>query len=300
MRTFEKIRFRVLLGLLTCIALLPTGVLLVLSRGIRFVVGDMLHYRRRVVLDNLRRAFPEKDEREIRRIARGFYQHLSDLVVETVKQLHISEEELSRRVEFSGGDKVEEMAADGKPVILFLSHYGNWEWAQRMTCHYKRPSLTATVYRPVRNLVVDELMKRLRARFEIVLLSQKRTVRHLLQMDREGTQFVAVFAADQRPNSKNLYHWTPFLNQDTAYAVGGEEIGRRLNAHYVYLDTEKVARGHYRMTFRPITPVDDGEDYPYTRAYMRMLEQTIRRAPEYWLWSHNRWKFDRAGNVIHR
>lgn len=300
MNKFEKIRFGVLKALLTALAYLPTPVLLVVSRVLCLVLGGVVRYRRRVVMGNLRRSFPDKSEAEICRIARGFYQHLSDLIVESVKLLHISDAELARRIEVLGGEGIEEMSKDGRPVIAFLGHYGNWEWVQQVTRHYRRPAVTAEVYRPIKNPVVDALMMRLRGRFDTTLIPQKQAVRHLLQMDRDGVQFLVGFVADQRPNSRHLYHWTDFLSQDTPYAVGGEEIGRRMNAHFVYIDVEKPVRGYYRMTFRPLRPANTKEEYPYTLEYMRLLEQRIRREPEYWLWSHNRWKYDRQGRIIHR
>ncbi|MBQ7634296.1 MAG: lysophospholipid acyltransferase family protein [Bacteroidaceae bacterium] len=300
MNKFEKIRFCVLKALLTAFACLPTPVLLAVSRVLCLVVGGVVRYRRRVVLGNLRRSFPDKSQDEIRRIARGFYQHLCDLIVESVKLLHISDAELAQRIEVLGGEGIEEMSKDGRPVIAFLGHYGNWEWVQQVTRHYRRPAVTAEVYRPIKNSVVDALMMRLRGRFDTTLIPQKQAVRHLLQMDRDGVQFLVGFVADQRPNSKHLYHWTDFLSQDTPYAVGGEEIGRRMNAHFVYIDVEKPARGYYRMTFRPIRPENTDVEYPCTLEYMRLLEQRIRHAPEYWLWSHNRWKYDRQGRIIHR
>ena len=101
---------------------------------------------------------------------------------------------------------------------------------------------------------------------------------------------------DQRPNSKNLNHWTTFLHQDTAYSIGGEEIGKRINAHYFYLDVEKVSRGYYKMSFIPIIPQRKNEAHPYTLQYMRMMEATITRAPQYWLWSHKRWRFPKSDN----
>ena len=137
---------------------------------------------------------------------------------------------------------------------------------------------------------MERVMLKIRSRFNTISIPQKRTVRTLLRMTREGRQWLIGFIADQRPNSGNPHHWTTFLGQDTAYVTGGEEIGRHTKAHFLYLDVEKTRRGHYRMTFHAIDPIQDGEPWPYTRGFMHMLEQTIRREPAYWLWSHKRWK----------
>ena len=134
-------------------------------------------------------------------------------------------------------------------------------------------------------------MLKIRSRFGLECIPQKKVVRRLLAVERSGKKFVIGFISDQRPLGSVLNHWTDFLGQDTPYVVGGESIGNHVDARFVYLDVEKTARGHYRLTFLPVIPdpSDDGPD-PYTREFMKMLEKTIRREPAYWLWSHKRWK----------
>ncbi len=272
-----------------------------LSDATSFILMHILHYRYAVTKGNLERSFPDKSEKEIADIMKGFYLHLSDIIFETIKLLHISDAELRQRVEVRNTELVENLSADGKPVILFLGHYGNWEWVQEITRRYSRPTINAEIYRPIRNSIMNRLMKTIRSRFNTIPIPQNHAVRHLLQMQREGQQFLVGFISDQRPNSKNLYHWTTFLHQDTAYAIGGEEIGRHLNAHFLFLKIEKLQRGHYVMTIQEMDITEfANQDYPYTLQFMRMMEECIRKEPRYWLWSHNRWEFDREGNTIHK
>ena len=117
-------------------------------------------------------------------------------------------------------------------------------------------------------------------------------MRHLLRLNNEGTQFLCGFIADQRPKGVQR-HWTTFLHQDTAYVTGGEDIGKHIHAHFVYLDVEKTSRGHYRLTFQELQPTDEDfkQPYPYTIAFLRKMEQRITAQPAYWLWSHKRWKY---------
>ena len=269
----RKVRYYIFLGLLKCIALLPFWCLYRISDFIYFILSRVIHYRKRVITGNISRSFPELSQREVGIITNKFYRHLADVIVESVKLLHVSDEEMRRRVEVKNGDEVERKAADGRPVILFLGHYGNWEWAQEVSCYYRQPAFTCELYRPVKDKVMDDLMLRIRSRFNTI--------------------------SDQRPNSQNLHNWTQFLHQDTAYAVGGEEIGKHVNAHYFFLHVEKHQRGHYVMTFKEVCPQDDKTKFPYTLQYLRMMEENIRKQPELWLWSHNRWKFDREGKAIH-
>lgn len=146
---------------------------------------------------------------------------------------------------------------------------------------------------------MDDLMLRIRSRFNTTLVTQQEAIRFLLRKYRSNEQFLVGFISDQRPNSQNLHNWTQFLHQDTAFAVGGEEIGKHVKAHYFFLHVEKPRRSHYVMTFQEVRPEDDKTKFPYTLQYLRMMEANICKQPELWLWSHNRWKFDREGNAIH-
>lgn len=281
---------------LHAIALLPLGVLYTVSSSLCPVVYHLWRYRRRTVRKNLARSFPEKDLQEIITIEKKFYRHFCDCVVETIKLLHISDEELNSRVQVTNAELIEQSTSDGRPVILYLGHYGNWEWVQAVTRHYNRPAINGEIYRPMHSKVMERVMARLRSRFSTLLIPQKQAFRTLLRMKQEGKQYLIGFIADQRPNSKSLNHWTTFLHQDTAYSIGGEEIGSRINAHYFYLEVEKIKRGYYRMTFKPIIPKIEDGTHRHTLQYMRMMEATIARAPQYWLWSHKRWRFPRPDN----
>ncbi|MDE7408116.1 MAG: lysophospholipid acyltransferase family protein [Muribaculaceae bacterium] len=273
----------------------------VIPLRIHYIFVDMLSwmawkmklYRYKVILRNLRSSFPDKTDREISHIAREYYRHLLDCMVESLKLLTMNNRQLDRRVKVYGVETMTPAVEAGKQIVLFLGHYGNWEWVPAITRHFSRPEVMAQIYRPLRDPVSARLTFKIRHRFGALNIPQKQAFRTLLTLKNQGKQTITGFIADQRPNSANLNHWTTFLGQDTAYAPGGEEIGRRIDAAYFYLDVEKTSRGHYSLTFIPIEPVE-GEEYPYTIGYLRMLESTIRRAPAYWLWSHNRWKFKRT------
>lgn len=289
----QNVGYHLLLLLLRLVALLPLPVLYVVSDAVSWLLRRVIKYRVGVVRRNLQGAFPEKSAEELQAIERGFYRHLGDCFVETVKLLHISDREMARRVEVCNAQLIDRLSADGRPFVILLGHYGNWEWVQEVTRYYNPAIVNGELYRPQHSPVFNRLMITIRSRYDTVLITQRKAVRTLIGMHREGKQFLIGFIADQRPNSKNLNHWTRWLNQDTPIAVGGEEIGRHVGAHFVYLDIEKPRRGHYRMTFKALEPSDALPDYPYTAAFLQSLETTIRRAPQYWLWSHNRWKYRR-------
>ena len=285
------IRYKILIFILTLTACLPLWVLYAFSDLLAVVARCVVRYRLRVVRKNLRNALPERSEKELRRIERAFYRHLGDCIVETVKLLHISDEELQRRIEFRNVEAVNSALSEGHQVVVYLGHYGNWEWVQTTSWVFRGNDVSGEIYRPLRNKTMDRIISRIRSRFDTLCIPQQNAVRTLLKLNAEGKLFVVGFIADQYPNNRNRRHWTDFLNQRAAYVTGGEEIGRHVDARFVYLEVDKPRRGHYVMTFKPIEPpADSAEEYPHTLMFLRLLEEHIRRTPEYWLWSHNRWR----------
>lgn len=288
------LKYKVVAGLLKCAARLPLPALYAVSDAAYYVVYHLVKYRRETVRGNLELVFGNRCPEQIPAIEKKYYHHLCDCIVETVKLLHISDEEIDRRVEVVGGPLVDEQVNNGRSVVLLLGHYGNWEWVQAIARHFKCDFAGGQVYRPLHDKVMDRVMLQIRSRFGLECIPQQKTVRRLFEIERSGKKFVIGFISDQRPIGKNLHNWTDFLGHDAPYSVGGEAIGEKVGAAFLYVDVEKKSRGHYRLTFRPINPdAGDNEPNPYTRKFMKMLETTIYRAPEYWLWSHKRWKKQR-------
>lgn len=286
--------YKLVITLLRLLARLPLPVLYVLSSILWPIAYYVIRYRRKVAHDNLLRSFPEKSKKEVGRIERAFYRHLCDIVVETVKMLHLSDAEMQKRVDVKGTELMEQAAAEGRPVFLFIGHYGNWEWVQEVTRRISAPTVHGEIYNPLRSRVFNQVMREVRHRYPTLLIEKKKAVRTILQMKRDNSSYLIGFIADQRPTRHSLHHWTTFLCQDTPFMVGAEEIGSHVNAKYLYLDVEQPRRGYYTMTIQDMAPTATYEDYPYTRLYMEMLEATIRRQPELWLWTHKRWKHRRS------
>ena len=284
------IGYRLTIGALTAVAWLPLWMLYGLSDIFFVIIYYVVRYRRKLVRKNLTRVFPDLPAKEIRRIERGFYRHLCDTFIEAVKLLHFSDRQAARRIEVAGAELIDEAARRGQSAVVMLGHYGNWEWVPAVTGHISEDVIACQIYHPLKNKVMDRVMLKIRSRFGSESIPMARTVRRLLEMERNGQHFMCGFIADQRPFTKALHHWTTFLGQDTPYVTGGETIGDHVGAAYFFLDVEKLSRGHYRLTYKPLEPIADGEEFPYTRAYLRMLEASIRRDPRLWLWSHNRWK----------
>ncbi len=245
-------------------------------------------YRYKIVHKNIGLAFPEKSDKERRQIERGFYRHFTDNVIETLKLLTASDRSLRRKVEFAGWQQLESVAEAGHSAVVFLGHYGNWELVPTSVWAIPDAFIKGQIYKVPHNPLGHTVLERIRNRFGAENIPQERAFFRLVRQHRQGLMTCTGFLADQRPNGR-FHAMTTFLGLPTAYVTGAEEIGRRIDAEYFYIDIECVSRGRIRMTLKPVVPADDPE-FPMTVGYLRMLEATIRRDPAPWLWSHNRWE----------
>ncbi len=281
-------------GLLKAFAHLPLRMLYLLSDIAAFVLYKIVKYRVKVVRKNLAMAFPEKSEDERLVIEKRFYRHLCDIFIESAKLAHISDKEVEKRIRVVGEECVNDALAEGKSVIMMLGHFGNWEWVTAAARKFRPDAISCEIYHPLRDKAFDQVMLDLRGRFGTENIPMSHTVRRLLEIHRDGKNFVCGFIADQRPFTPALKHWVDFLGIDTAYVNGGEVIGTKMGAEFVYAEMMPEKRGHYVLTLSRLEPLADGEENPYSRAYLARLEDSIRRSPSSWLWSHNRWKRKRG------
>lgn len=287
----EDIQYKLVMGIFKAIAKLPLPLLYPFSDLAYTVLYRLIGYRKKVVRRNLSLAFPNASEEQLTTIEKKFYRHLCDTFIETLKLAGMSQKELERRVTVVNPEVVDNAIFSGRSVIFLLGHFGNWEWMQAIKRHFKSQPHCQQVYAPLHNPVMERVMLNIRSRFGSESIPMQRIVRHLFATEREGLRTATAFISDQRP-VRPLHHWTTFMGVNTPYMCGGETIGKKINAEYVYVEITKEKRGHYRIEFKPVVPpADDSGENPYTRQFMRMLEESIRNHPELWLWSHNRWKY---------
>lgn len=293
----QKLLFAPVLGLLHLMALLPLRALYILSDIIFLLLYHVVRYRVGVVRKNLAESFPEKSEKELRGIERAFYRNFADYIVETVKLLHISDRTILKRMQFEGVEEIDRLFDNGQSIVAYFSHCGNWEWAPSVTLHtHHKPEpgkyAFCQVYRPLRNKPMDRLMLKLRSRFGSTSYPKRTVFRDLLMLRRDGVVSITGFMSDQKPSHGDDIHAVMFLNHPTAIITGTEQLGRKLKMAAVYWDVYKPSRGHYKIVTRLITDdISATEPMSVTDRYAAMLEQTIRRNPAIWLWTHKRWKY---------
>lgn len=279
---------RIIKGLLDALARLPLGILYLISDIIYPVVYYVVGYRRKVVRRNLTASFPEKSEKEIKGIEKGFYRNMCSIIVETVKLLHISSEEMRRRVVVTNPEIVNETVASSRSAVLLLGHYANWEWVQEISGYLDHHAYMASIYRPINHHPWDDIYTRIRSRWAVNIVPQKSAVRALL--DKSHRPWICGFIADQRPRRNDEDNVMTFLNQPTAFIYNPEVIGRKVGSDFFFIEMQRLKRGYYTVTFHPLSPSETSEPYPYMRAFMETLEKVIEKQPELWVWSHKRWK----------
>lgn len=287
MVSITYIIYRTLFGL---IALLSLNALYKLSNLLYLFLYRVVHYRLNIVRQNISLAFPDKSETERFEIERQFYHQLCDNFVESIKLLHISDKQIKEIVFVENPEMVKAIAKENHSIILFTAHLGNWELVPAIQMFYKEPSLSAEVYKPIRDKAFDRLLLKIRSRFKSRLIPQKHAYREILGLHRSNKSIIVGFVADHRSNSSQTSHYTEFLHQRTQFTVGAEKIGKHINAEFLYLNISKPSRGKYIFRFDKITPIADCE-YPYTEAYYQLLEKNIQINPGLWLWSHRRWLY---------
>ncbi|HLY69260.1 MAG TPA: lysophospholipid acyltransferase family protein [Puia sp.] len=253
-----------------------------------YVVG----YRKEIVILNLRNAFPEKNEQEIKALGKQFFKYLCDLFLETFKTLSISKKDMLKHcfMTESARQTFAKHADEGKNVIIVMGHFGNWEWSGN-TFSMECKQQLFVIYHALSNKYFDGLMYKMRTRFGTKLFEMNDTLRSMIS--NRKTLNATAFIADQTPSASNAY-WTTFLNQDTPIFWGTEKIARKLNYPIVYVSVKKIKRGYYNIFAETIVEEPDKTtEGEISEIHTRRLEKDILEQPETWLWSHRRWKYKR-------
>lgn len=282
-------------GLLYIISLMPFWVLYGIADFIFVLVYYVVRYRRKIVDKNMRESFPELSDKELSKIARKFYRNFADYIVETIKLNHISDEEIKRRMVFKNMDIIDRLFDEKRSIVAYFSHCGNWEWVPSITLWSRHTTGKdvefCQVYRPLKNKWYDEYMLRLRSRFNSLSFKKKTVLRDLLLLRRREMPSITGFMSDQKPSKGDESHIVKFLNHPSAVITGTEQVARKLDMAVVYFDMHKLSRGHYELEVKLITDnTSTMKPMAITDTYVTLLEETIKRNPSIWLWTHNRWK----------
>ena len=274
--------------------IIPFWMLYGISDISRIVVFNLIGYRKKVVFDNLEKAFPEKSKTEIKAIARKFYKHFTDVLFEGLKGMTMSEESVLKRFKVINPELTDAYFDLGKSLIILGSHYGNWEWGNSIPYYMKHE--VVCVYKAVTNRRLNDYMRGNRARLGMKQISLEKT--RTIFNNITKPKFI-ILLADQSPGISGHAIWVDFLGRDTPCIHGPEVYSNIYDFPVFYIDFQRTKRGYYTAELSLISEnpasLKKGE---LTQKYMGKLEQAIRAKPQDWLWTHKRWKHKREGDKI--
>lgn len=275
------------------ISYLPLAVLYLFTDILYLLGYHILKYRQKVILNNLKNAFPEKSEKEIKQIAKKFFRNLTDSFAEIIKAYSMTKEEFNRRVKIIHSEIVNEQIGKGEVLIGMTGHFFNWEWhLLQMMANINNQ--VDVVYTKVSNPFFEKLMMKIRTRFGGQMVEKDSFQRDFLR--KRNQPRMIVLAADQRPGNRDIRYWRPFMGRETAFFEGGEKLAKRFNHPVLYAHVSKPKRGHYIFRYEMMCtpPYTDQSEHSITDHFIELLEDNIRHQPEIYLWSHNRWKWKKG------
>ncbi len=249
-----------------------------------YVVG----YRKKVVRSNLELTLPNTSVPERKHIEKAFYKHLCDLMLEMVKTMHLSKEGVKKRYEVQNIELVNEIGKE-KSILAVCSHYANWEWNVSINNYIDIEGFA--VYQKIGNVYFDRLIRKFRAKWNTTPIEQKETVKTVIRNEQNGIKGLYGMVSDQSPMASRAQYWSHFMGIKVPVFNGAEILARKLDLAVVFLKVSKVKRGYYKVEFIPISlqgkTTTEGE---ITEAFLRLTEEQIKEQPEYYLWTHRRWK----------
>ena len=285
----DAVGYYIFYGINWIFTLLPFKVLYFFSDLLYLVLYYIVSYRRDVVAINLRNSFPEKTEEELKTIEKKFYRHLADIIIETFKLTHMSTREQNKRFTYTNLAIIDKLRDEKRDIIAVLGHYNNWEWPTLLPYYLKYKIII--IFKPLQNKHFNDFINRQRSKFGIVLTPTSQVIREIINYKKNNVNTLSVFLSDQIPARGDIKYWTTFLNQDTAVFTGAGKIASKYDMAIVFFHIQKVKRGHYNLDIELLHDHTAGlSEVVITETHVRRLEEIIKEKPEYWIWSHRRWK----------
>lgn len=274
------------------VTLLPLRILYVFSDIAFLFFYYFPGYRRKVVRTNLLNSFPEKSLEQIIEIEKKFYHHLCDIFIETFKLTHLTAEHLLKRMPLTNPGLLKRLYDDGRDVAAVLGHYNNWEWLMCLPLYSGYNFVS--IYKPLANKHFDQFMIDSRTKLGMTVTPMQHVVRDIISNRKNNVRSLYSFLTDQIPAKGDIRFWTEFLNQETAVYLGAEKISSKYDMALVFFNVQKIRRGYYSFTVELLLEHTAGlPEHFITETHVKRLEEIIKERPEFWIWSHKRWKHKR-------
>ena len=276
--------------MLWIISRLPFSVIYLISDGLYYVLYYIIGYRKKVVNENLHLAFPSKTDAEILGIQKKFYTHLCDVILEVVKTIGMDISQMDERFKMTNEQIINEYAAQNRSTVLLAGHYASWEWLLALNTRLTPKAFG--IYQKIQNKYFEKLIKNIRGKFGTTLIRTYESRQIITDLVKNNQNFVLGIASDQSPMLHKAKFWGEFMGVNVPIHVGGERMCKEHNLIALFLKVKKIKRGYYEATFKVITENPrEMPDYQIAETFMKCLEESINEAPEYYLWTHKRWKY---------
>lgn len=277
---------------LWCISMLPFRLLYLFSDFVYLIVYYLIGYRKKTVRENLALALPNLSEKERLAIEKKSFRHLCDMFLEMIKTMTISNKEISKRFVFTNMEVYKNLEAQEKSIAMMLAHYASYEWVISMNAYVNFSAFA--IYKKIANPYFDKLVRNIRSRFKANLITTKETIPVIIKNNQKKELSIYGFASDQSPRISSAYHWQKFMGVEVPVHTGAEMLSKKYDMNVIFLKVKKVKRGYYQASFEVLSDnAKEVPNYEITDQFLKLVEQQILEAPEYYLWTHKRWKHKR-------
>ena len=278
--------------ILWCISMLPFRILYLLSDLAYLIVYYLIGYRKKTVRENLALALPYLSDAERLVIEKKSFRHLCDMFLEMIKTMTISKKEINARFVFTNLEVYKNLEAQEKSIAMMLAHYASYEWVISMNAYVSFSGYA--IYKKIANPYFDKLVRSMRSRFKAYLITTKETVPCIIKNKNNKLLSIYGFASDQSPKVSSAFHWQKFMGIEVPVHTGAEMLSKKYDMNVIFLKVKKVKRGYYEASFEVLSEnAQEVPDYAITDKFLKLVEQQIYEAPEYYLWTHKRWKHKR-------
>ncbi len=275
------------------ISILPFPMLYGISNGVYVLVYYVIGYRKKVVRANIALALPHLNKQERLLIEKKSYHHLCDMFLEMIKTMTISSAEMNKRFVVTNLDVMTDLEQKGKSIMLIASHYASWEWL--LSFNQKVSLKGIGVYKKLANAHFDKLVRDIRSKYNTELVPTNKTISLIADNHRNNIQCIYGLASDQSPKADRIFHWQSFMGIVVPVHTGPEMLAKKYDMNVVFAKVKKIKRGYYELTIVPLSnDVKSVPDFDITNRYIKEVEKQIAEAPEFYFWTHKRWKHKRS------
>lgn len=271
------------------VSILPFRILYFISDILYLLIYYVIGYRKKVVLNNLKLAFPEKSEKELLKIRKKFYHHFVDVFMEMLKTFTVSKEAIYKRYKFTNIEMLIQLNKDNKSLILMGPHYANWEWIMSLDSFVDYKGYAA--FKKIKNKYFNNLIIKSRAKFGTNMIETSKIVSEMLYNKQNNIQAAYGLLSDQSPQIGKTFYWREFFGVKVPVHTGAEILAKKYDMNLVFIDTKKIKRGYYETSFSLISnDSTKAKNYELTDIFLDKVEQKVRERPEFYFWTHNRFK----------